>query len=157
VSCRSSDGHILVASSSDGYCTVVGFDDDEIGTTLPSHDIPVGARKMEVVNMENSPPSKPVPVITSVNQTTTPQKNITPLTTTTQVNDSSSDKKAGPRRVQLITLSTTPATINSTSAAINNSNSVATNNLSATVNSSNITGTASSVDTTVTTPDIVIL
>ena len=127
----------------------MGFDDGEIGAPLASDEIPIGARKMAAVSMESSPPAKPVLGITSVNQTTTPQRKIIPPSTATTVNDSGSDSsKKGPRRVQLITLSTTPATINSTSAAM--SNSVTANNSSVTVNR------ASSHTTPVNTPDIVI-
>lgn len=151
MTCRSSDGCNLVASSSDGYCTVVEFDDGEIGTPLTSHEVPIGARKMATVTMETSPPIPPV-------EQTTPRRKIIPMTTTpvsettSPVSESCSDKK-GPRRVQLITLSTTPAAINSTSAAINNSKSSIVNSSSTT----NVTSTHSSDATPVTAPDIVIL
>ncbi|XP_065909488.1 chromatin assembly factor 1 subunit B-like [Dysidea avara] len=146
----SSDGHKLVASSSDGYCTILGFDDGEIGMPLASHEIPVGTRKTATVNMETSPPAKPIPVSTIIDQTT-PQRKIIPPSTTTPVSGSSSDKK-GPRRVQLITLSTTPA-----AGAASNSTNVTTNSSSVIVNSSSTPDTSSTYTTPVTAPDIVIL
>ena len=40
--CRSADGRQLVVASSDGYCSIVVFDAGELGTPLPSEDIPEG-------------------------------------------------------------------------------------------------------------------
>ena len=95
---------MLVASSTDGYCTIVAFTDDELGVPLASSDLPIGA-KMAATNIDISPPAIPsIASVPSSNQTT-PHREIAQEASCAE---NSSNRKAGPRRVQLITLSTTP-------------------------------------------------
>lgn len=95
----------MVASSTDGYCTIVTFADGELGIPLASSELPVGARKMVATNIDVSPSAMPTVVSMPSNNQTTPHREIAQVASPAE---NSSNKKTGPRRVQLITLSTTP-------------------------------------------------
>ena len=122
VTCRSADGQILVVSSSDGYCTVVKFDSGELGVPLPNSELSVGARRVTLNNTEVSPEVSPptvhnvVSVPPSDNQTT-PHRENTQVTSLAMNCSEELNRKPGPRRVQLITLSTIPQGIASSSTA----------------------------------------
>jgi len=105
---RSSDGQTLVASSSDGYCTIVRFDDSELGAPLANNELPVGVTKVAPTNIDVTPPAMDTMPLS--NQTT-PHRGSAQVTSTTENFTNGSSRKPGPRRVQLITLSTTPKSV----------------------------------------------
>lgn len=96
-----------MASSSDGYCTIVRFGDGELGVPLTNTELPIGARKVApTTNIDVSPPAMDTAVgMLSSNQTTPHRESVQVASTGT---DGSNRRPGGPRRVQLITLSTTP-------------------------------------------------
>ena len=101
---RSKDGSLLVISSTDGYCTVISFDNNELGIpfstngTLPVTDVP----KTPPTNHTSNKPRRITPIrvhdtsSTPVNAKHTPTIPINALDTSVNV------KK--PRRVDFITL-----------------------------------------------------
>ena len=105
---RSSDGQILVVSSTDGYCTIVRFDGGELGVPLTDSELPVGARRVASTNMDVSPPIVHTPVSVPSSNQTTPHREVTQVITPADNSSDGPNQKPGPRRVQLITLSTTP-------------------------------------------------
>ena len=124
IACRSEDGQILVVSSSDGYCTVVRFDSGELGVPLPNSELPAKARRVILNNAEVSPTISPPTVhnVVSVpsNNQTTPLRENTQITSLAENSSEGLNRKSGPRRVQLITLSTIPQGIASSTATSTN-------------------------------------
>lgn len=121
-----------MASSADGYCTIVRFDDGELGVPLASSELPVGARKTATTNDDVSPPTMHTTIIDMPSSNkTTPHREIS------QIVSSGPTKKSGPRRVQLITLSNIPqsqtvATATTTSHHNTSHTSTVTNTLAST-------------------------
>jgi len=121
IACRSEDGQILVVSSSDGYCTVVRFDSGELGVPLPNSELPVKARRViSEVSPTISPPTVHNVVSVPSNNQTTPHRENTQVTSLAENSSEGLNRKSGPRRVQLITLSTIPQGIASSTATSTN-------------------------------------
>ena len=108
---RSSDGQILVISSTDGYCTIIRFDNGELGVPLIDSELPIGARRTASTNMDISPPTVHTPVSAPSSNQTTPHREVTQEKSSTDNSSDELTRKPGPRRVQLITLSTTPQSV----------------------------------------------
>ena len=100
-----------MASSTDGYCTIVKFDNGELGVPLANSELPVGARKMAATNIDFSPPIAHTPVSTPSSNQTTPRREVSQVAPSAENSLDGANRKPGPRRVQLITLSTTPQSV----------------------------------------------
>ena len=98
----------MVISSSDGYCTIVRFDNGELGVPLADSELPVGARRVASTNIDVSPPSVYTAVAMPSNNQTTPSREVAQVASPAESSSDGLNRKPGPRRVQLITLSTTP-------------------------------------------------
>lgn len=109
----------MVVSSTDGYCTIIRFDSGELGVPLTDSELPVGARRATLTNMDVSPPAVHTPTSVPSSSQTTPHREVIQVKST----DNSSDElnsKSRPRRVQLITLSTTPQSVAAAATATTN-------------------------------------
>lgn len=138
--CRSADGLILVASSKDGYCTIIRFDNGELGVPLAASELPVGARKVVTTNIDVSPPVIHTAVDMPSTNPTTPHRE-TPQVASSSSSSDGLNRKPGPRRVQLITLSTTPQSV----AAANVNTATSTTTITTTTITTNTTSTSDSI------------
>lgn len=88
---------LLAISSSDGYCTFIGFDENELGVPLAEEKYP---QNSPVLNIVQSPSCEATPTShqTPTSKTVTPTRRITPIPVDIE-------EKAKPRRVNFITLS----------------------------------------------------
>ena len=105
---RSKDGLLLAISSSDGYCTIISFDENELGTPLVEEKHP---QSSPVLNIVQSPSCEDTPTShqTPTDETVTPSRRITPVPVDKPVTSSSTPphikEPTKPRRVNFITLS----------------------------------------------------
>ena len=99
---------LLAISSSDGYCTFIGFDENELGVPLAEEKYP---QNSPVLNIVQSPSCEATPTShqTPTSKTVTPTRRITPISIDKPVTSLSTppriEEKAKPRRVNFITLS----------------------------------------------------
>lgn len=139
--CRSADGLILVASSKDGYCTIIRFDNGELGVPLAASELPVGARKVVTTNIDVSPPVIHTAVDMPSTNPTTPHRETPQVASSSSSSSDGLNRKPGPRRVQLITLSTTPQSV----AAANVNTATSTTTITTTTITTNTTSTSDSI------------
>ena len=149
---RSSDGQILVISSTDGYCTIVRFDSGELGVPLTNSELPVGARRVDSTNMNVSPPTVHTPVSVPSSNQTTPHREVSQVVSHADNSLDGPSRKPGPRRVQLITLSTTPQCV--TAAAATTTTTTTTTSNATTQDNTSDTSTVTSATTA---NDVIIL
>ena len=102
---RSKDGLLLAISSSDGYCTIIGFDENELGTPLVEEKHPQSSPVLNIVqspSCEDTPTSHQTPTVT-------PSRRITPIPVDKPITSLSTPphikEPTKPRRVNFITLS----------------------------------------------------
>ena len=110
----------MVVSSTDGYCTIIRFDSGELGVPLTDSELPVGARRAALTNTDVSPPAVHTPASVPSSTQTTPHREVTQVKSSTNDSSDGLNRKPGPRRVQLITLSTTPQSVPAAATATSN-------------------------------------
>lgn len=99
---------LLTISSSDGYCTFIGFDENELGVPLAEEKYPLHS---PALNIPQSPSCEATPTSyqTPTSKTVTPTRRITPISIDKPVTALSTPphvkERTKPRRVNFVTLS----------------------------------------------------
>ncbi|XP_006811867.1 chromatin assembly factor 1 subunit B-like [Saccoglossus kowalevskii] len=123
----SSDGQVVVVSSTDGYCSIISFEPDELGTPYKrqvEEKAAVTNKNTEPMEKDSTNQSTKMDVIETITANQTAKTDISQIKSANQTKASpalnvpaSSKNESQPRRIQLTSLSSQPSTLTSTDSS----------------------------------------